>query len=263
MKRLISLLVMLISVSAYCQDSNLKILSDKIDLKEIDYAAIRKSRNHLEFSLFTGYGTNSMLSLKNLQDDALEGYTIPLMKTTSFPGYVNYTFRLGYGNSYMCNGLIGGLISTGSRSSYADYSGYITSDINCSAAFLGYYFAKELETFNIFDRECNVGFSLNLSFLYSRIRMEDNLNLYASSGSDYNENQSYDFNAIGGYSQPFAFFRCMFSKHLGFEIDAGGAVNLSTPLYYQKIRNKVEFYNEKRYVQWNGFRASVGLIAVF
>lgn len=213
-----------------------------------------------ELSVESGLGSYLMSDLKNLQNTIISKSEIPILKTTSFPSYFNYSIKYGILNNRGFAGYTGGFMSTGARSSISDYSGYYASDINCVALHIGYYSRKALANYQLLKRPVEIGYILNGSLLYSFVTMKDNLKLY---GIDELINESYTFNSMGVYTEPLFYATYMFSKHIGVELNAGGAISLSLPLYYEDSRNVVTIYDKSRFANWSGYRLSIGLISRF
>jgi len=236
----------LLPLNVWCQSKSLRSMND-------DY----------EVSLNAGYGSYMMLSLKDLQNSLLDNMGLPLIKTSSFPPYLNYSFKFGYNRGKSSSGIMGGIMSTGARSSLADYSGFYISDINCVAKYIGVYKRTYGKSFTVLNQSLVTGFSMNLAFLYSDITMSDHLRLYNPDDVDYDEMGTFVFNSFGLYTEPSFFVQHMFSRHVGVELNAGGALSLCTPLYYEKFNLDLYFYEQRRYVNWSGLRVSIGVIGVF
>lgn len=215
-----------------------------------------------EITLNSGYGSYLMLSLRDMQNSFLEESGLPLVKTSAFPPYVNYSIKIGRNGAKSSAGIVGGILSTGARSSLADYSGYFSSDINCVAKYVGIYKRNYVKSFTVLNRHLETGYSMNMAFLYSDITMSDHLRLY-STEVDYDEMGSVVFHSFGLYAEPTFFVQHMISRHLGLELNVGGACSLCTPLYYEKFTLDMNFYNQRRYVDWIGLRVSIGVISIF
>lgn len=215
-----------------------------------------------ELSVNIGYGSYLMSDLKDVQKLLLNTNDIPLKETTSFPGFINYSLRYGRRLKNYYEGFTAGFMSTGARSSLADYSGYILSDINCQAIYIGYYYQKEFYNTFFLKRSLEFGYNLNLSFIVSNVNMVDELNLYDNSSekNDIIQTNKYSFHAIGIYTEPLLYARYMIVKKIGIEINAGDALSLSSPLYYGQLKNYITINDQKRYVNWSGLRVSIGLV---
>lgn len=213
-----------------------------------------------ELSIQSGVGSYLMSNLKDLQSSIIANSEIPLLTTTSFPSYFNYSIKFGIFNNNSFIGYTAGLMSTGARSSISDYSGFYASDINCMAIHVGLYSRKAFGSVQLLKRPLEIGYLLNGSVIFSFVTLKDNLQLY---GYDEFVNDSYTFQSIGVYTEPMLYAAYMFNKHVGVELNAGGAVSLSSPLYYENIRNQVTIYDKKRFANWNGYRLSIGLIYRF
>lgn len=220
------------------------------------------SNSGYEIIVTTGVGTYSMSDLKEVQKLIIDNSEIPLQVTSSFPAYFNYSIRLGHKSNIASQGITAGLMSTGSRSSLADYSGYVYSDINCQAIYMGYYYQRGFYGASFFRQYIAFGYNVNLSFIGSGVDMNDKLILYdnAPENDDFVQTNKNTFNALGIYTDPSLYARYMFSKRFGIELNVGGAISFSTPLYFDKVKNYITVYDEKRFVNWSGVRLSVGIV---
>ena len=101
-------------------------------------------------------------------------------------------------------------MSTGSRSSLADYSGYVYSDINCQAIYMGYYYQREFYGASFFRQYIAFGYNVNLSFIGSGVDMNDKLILYdnAPENDDFVQTNKNTFNALGIYTDPVTISKC-------------------------------------------------------
>ena len=112
------------------------------------------------------------------------------------------------------------------------------------------------------DINSKMGGYVNLSFIGSGVDMNDKLILYdnAPEYDDFVQTNKNTFNALGIYTDPSLYARYMFSKRFGIELNVGGAISFSTPLYFDKVKNYITVYDEKRFVNWSGVRLSVGIV---
>jgi len=219
-----------------------------------------QNKNTYELSIGSGFGSYLMPNLKDLQNTIIRNSEIPLLKTTSFPSYFNYSLKFGYKKDNGYEGFTGGFMSTGARSSLSDYSGYYVTDINCVAIHFGYYFRKVFANYQLLNRPVEMGYMYNISSIYSFVTLTDNLQLYGY-GDVTNEN--YTFNSIGIYTEPMLYADYMFTKYIGLELCAGAGLSISSPLYYESIKNDVVIYDKNRFANWSGYRLSIGLISRF
>ena len=224
-------------------------------------SSIQNGSNY-ELSVTSGIGSYYMPDMKDLQNTIIRNSTgdIPLFKTTSFPSYFNYSIKYGLYNNSGYKGLTCGMMSTGARSSISDYSGFYYSDINCMAFHIGYYIRSSFANYHWLKRPLEIGYIVNCSFLYSYVTLKDNLQLY---GLDPLINGSTTLNSIGVYTEPMLYAAYWFSKYTGVELNAGGALSISSPLYFEKIKNEVVIFDKKRFANWSGYRISIGLITRF
>ena len=249
MRKIIFCIIMLLPVLLYAQTTG------KSDSTSKSYS--------YEISFESGFGSYLMSDLKDVQNTMISQSQsdIPLLKTTSFPPYFNYSIKFGsFNNKNTYAGFTSGLMSTGARSSLSDYSGYYVTDINCMALHIGYYRRTAFVNYQLLKRQLEIGYILNLSVLYSFVTLKDHLQLY---GSDALVKDSTTLNSIGVYTEPMLYATYMFSKHIGVEFNAGAALSISSALYYKNMKNDVVIYDKNRYANWSGYRLSIGLITRF
>lgn len=223
---------------------------------------VNTSNSGYEIIVTTGVGTYSMSDLKEVQKLLIDNSEIPLQETSSFPAYYNYSIRLGRKSNISSQGITAGIMSTGARSSLADYSGYVYTDINCQAIYMGYYYQRAFYGTSFFHQYIEFGYNVNLSFVGSGVDMHDKLNLYDNTpdNDDYVQTNKNTFNALSVYTDPSLYARYMFSKRFGIELNVGGAISFSTPLYFEKVKNYITIFDEKRFVNWSGLRLSAGIV---
>ncbi len=225
-----------------------------------DYSYSTQNSFDYEISIGSGFGSYWMPSLSDLQNTIIAKSDIPLFKTTSFPAYFNYSFKFGKKRDVGYSGMMGGVMSTGARSSVADYSGYYFSDINCSAAHFGYYSRQFFGKSKLLKFPVEIGYLLNCSALFSSVTCNENLQLYGINEAIVDESNT--FVSLGVYTEPMIFATCMFTKNIGIELSGGAALSVSRPLFYGDIRNSVSMYDKSRFANWSGYRLGISLISI-
>jgi hypothetical protein len=223
-------------------------------------SAGKSAESGYEIEVNTGYGSYLMPSLKDLQNYFVSyNNQLGAVKTVSFPDYYNYTVRVGRRNAQnnTYSGFVVGLMSTGARNSLADYSGIYNLDINCMGINFGLYEKRELKYYYLLNRPVRLGYILNGSIIYSFVNLKENISI-AGYGTAINDNNQ--LNSVGIYAEPVFYLNYMFVKNIGLELTAGVGGSISSPLYYQDIRNTVEINNKKLYANWSGYRLGAGIV---
>lgn len=257
-KTAVVLIILLGSAYGYCQKTgevNIVELKNKKGLYQPGVFS------KFEYAFTTGYGSYLMSDLIAVQKVLSGQIPLNVQLTTQFPPYVNYSFRYGERNGDGgFAGIKAGFMSTGARSSIADYSGYYYSDINCQAIHTGYYQRKRIKKYHFMKIPFETGYQWDISMIYSIVTLKENLKIY---GLDDEINGSNTLNSLGFYTEPELYLKGMFTKWLGLEVNAGGAISVSNGLYYQKMSNEVTIDGKKRYANWSGFRISAGVVMIF
>jgi hypothetical protein len=172
-----------------------------------------------------GYGTYRMTELKNLNNEFIESYVVPLATIDDFPGRIFFDFRIARPvNDNMDIGLIYQYHSTGSRMGYKDYSGstYVDQIVQSNLIGIGFryslYCKNRLELY--FDPDLFLALSkvgLINSIQIDSLELVDNLELSS-------ESIVAQLNFIVSYTILDHVFLAM---HLGCSGDIGGALHLA------------------------------------
>lgn len=211
----------------------------------------------MEIALSSGYGSYAMSSLKFFQSEAGKQGSIQLYETTTFPPFWNYNLRIGFKvTEKIYAGNIFGFMSTGARSSVADYSGFFFSDINMLGIKEGLFLKYQLYETKVANKPLAVSLMTDISILYTTAQFTDSLKIYDTS---ITESFRTRFNSIGLYTEPLLILNYEIIPHLNLEIGAGGALNHNLPLYYQNFSNSMKYKNRKIRPNWSGFRLQAGI----
>ncbi len=223
-KKLITILLLVISISVFGQEWS--------------------------FGAKFGMGSYNMLDLKNLQNYRLRQTNLPLKTTESYPVSPVYNAEIGLRKVLYLDkiGLFYTFSSTGSRSTVSDYSGRMDLDALVNGNQLGLSFLKN--TFE--NKDLSYGIYLEASYLFSSLKIEDNLVL--TSPSKFTENETYRFNSKGigaelGMAAEYRLSPFSFQLNLGYLHDFSGKLYLDG-----KKDQWLAVENSELKTEWSGFR---------
>jgi hypothetical protein len=140
------------------------------------------------FELSGGLGTFKMETLKGLNQDlntdATQRLKLNTQITDNFPAFLWYNLEIkrNFNNKYNFGGVFG-LVSTGSRISYADYSGKYSLDNNVYGINLGFVYDFLYE----FDDNINYDFGIESGVIFSNLTSKEKYTI---------ENIAQEFNYV-------------------------------------------------------------------
>ncbi|MCP4313765.1 MAG: hypothetical protein GY790_21130 [Bacteroidetes bacterium] len=166
-----------------------------------------------------GLQVSRMDDLKYLQGLILETYPIPGKVTSSFPpftmlslGYINQwypTIRIGAGYSFS---------TTGGKSNYSDYSGYVTSTINAVSHRVGGFVSHSVLDADWFELSVFGRVRIN----YTIIDIKTSISALGASSYNKNSYSSLSPGGSAGLEFLFHFNEISFGAEGGYEADIPG-----------------------------------------
>lgn len=204
-------------------------------------------------SIGSGIATYSMKSLKNFDQSivATDFMGLKPSLTDNFPPYVYYHGEASYTNNKTIYGISITHGSTGSRTTYGDYSGKIFRDN------LVRYNAIGLRLGQVFVSKKNFIISANAraSGIFNRLRVKERLDIAGSSIENSTRYHSLNFGLMPFFSGEYIFNKIFISFDIGYEYQITGRlfVNNEDKLYI------VDQNNNEIYIDGRGVRAIVNL----
>jgi hypothetical protein len=210
--------------------------------------------SQVEVHFNPGYGAYQMEALKNLQEDYVESFDLPLRVMDSYPAFYNYQVQVAIPDGYGKWGPIVGMATTGSRVSYGDYSGTLIRDEWLKTRQVGLFYEINAWEIKPFSLDVSLQAMVNFSS-YKAIAKID------LTDADDPLEQVLEGNARGYGIQPNLVFHYRHEPFLvgvqaGYHYGEGGII------YADKKRDQPiqSFYtNEKLRPSWNGWRAGLSL----
>lgn len=210
-----------------------------------------------ERALQIGSGTYLMSSLRQLQDDIKgQPWPVPMTTTSSFPPYFTFEFKLGKSKKNMIRGGFLRLESTGSRLSFSDRSGFITSDQIVTGIMGGAYFKIPLSVPEQFDlkKDPHFYYEIKLGLMLNHVEFIDEVNIYGNSSKSSLEAISLGAFSINSVAYSVPYKRLNFAPFVGVLIDP-----------YQRTLHLIESRKailrdsdgDDIKTRWLGFRAGI------
>lgn len=215
------------------------------------------SENKIRVSFRPVYGTYSMNSMKNLQnellDDAASATNVPFSITDNFPGYFGYEISLGMNVKSFEFGLQFASRSTGGRFSYSDYSGRFLID--------NYLISKEI-TVHV-GRKISKSDKIELFFgAIGGLAFTDHTlsSTFQLEGEDEFK-ERYQFSSSNIIVGPNISFRFFPIKYVFIDVNARYDLHLAGKLEYNQSEGNYLKNNDNKEVkaEWNGIRGGLGI----
>lgn len=133
-------------------------------------------KNHVYISAYVGHGSYSMNGLKKVHKQFLSLYGIAAIPNSNFPAYPLYGISIArkYDNARF--GVDFEFMSTGARSSLADYSAQFTSDFVCRGYKFGLFLEKEIGYRFPKAEKLEFGYVIEAGAITTKMDYEANLN---------------------------------------------------------------------------------------
>lgn len=171
------------------------------------------------FKFGAGLATYRMDDLKYLQEDILGTYPVEGKITSSFPPYTAASITL-YKQIYDHLGVGGGysFSTTGGKSSYADYSGQIYTEMSASSHRLGAYIAYMLSG----GERLELSLTGRLDANYTSLSIESYYTIYNYSNGLSNQYRSLSPTATVGSELMYKLQNFALGMELGYMVDLKG-----------------------------------------
>lgn len=228
-QKLICSVLLLISGSAHCQVTDL--------------------------SFGANYGGFNMSEVRQLQNEIKSQISLPVKEISSFPSFVGYEGKVTVHFSRLRIGVIGGVNSTGSRLSYADYSGSLEYNQLAKITHIGFITEFKLKR----DSSSTVQpyFSIQLEKGWTRFDIQEKIVVNGS--SLVNENPV--FRSRHTTIQPGFGIRKSLSYVLFISMYASYLIDSAT--FLEDLRDKDIKLLDQNFqpvsVNWSGFRIGITL----
>ncbi len=206
------------------------------------YSPFLTYSQNLSFEYSVGYGTYQLEDIRNLQNSMVN--YLGLKITDCFPNYVTHTAALGLVSDQNYLGTNFSYLTTGGRLHRADYSGSYTADIIMNGYRLGAFYRY---SFNTGFSPLNFYLQISPGFLFSKLRMTEQLTVYSESIEEINE-----LSGLGLYLEPSIGVTYRFTNWLHLSLGAGYEADLFGTLYLSNQETNIK-------ANWNGFRFYGGL----
>jgi len=134
-------------------------------------------KNNVYVSAYVGYGSYSMYGMRRLQNDLIALSGLNATPNSDFPPFWLYGISISQKYDSSIFGFDLESMSTGARSSIADYSGQFISDFRCSGFKLGVFIEKDLSYKVKKLKELSFGYRIEAGGLGSNVFQQSQITI--------------------------------------------------------------------------------------
>lgn len=222
--RIFTILILLSAVTNTLKPQKNEVFSSRIKMWN---DVIEK--NYVYMSAYVGHGSYSMNGLKKVHEQFLSLYGIEAMQNSNFPAYPLYGLSVSrkYDNSLF--GLNMEYMSTGARSSLADYSAQFTSDFVCKGYKLGFFLEKDINYKFSKIEKLEFGYIIEAGSIVSKIQHDALLDY-----SNYNitdETLKMELSTTSPYIEPTILARWPLTETIFLQVNTSFFVDFPASFY--------------------------------
>jgi hypothetical protein len=213
---------------------------------------------HLNLGYQIGFGTYSMNSLKNINDQISESLPFDSKVIDNFPRYLYFRPSVCLESAKHTIGFIWTFQSTGSRISAKDFSGEYRFDTKVRSTAPGIY--GDIKIFS--HKKSRLCIYSIVGLVFSKLNTHEFVTLKSGQG----ENQSIDFKALNYFLEP----GVVYSYSIGsfsVGLNAGYFITFGSQAFYRDDNKKNTLYDSKNQQDvrpdWNGIRAGFSILYSF
>ncbi|MBN2767031.1 MAG: hypothetical protein JXR27_11720 [Paludibacteraceae bacterium] len=205
-------------------------------------------KNHVYISAYVGHGSYSMNGLKKVHEQFLSLYGIAAIPNSNFPPYPLYGIsiarkydnaRFGFDFEYM---------STGARSSLADYSAQFTSDFICKGYKFGIFLEKEIGYRFPKAEKLEFGYVIEAGAITTKMDYEANLNYSPPEIND--EKLMIEAEGTSLFAEPALLARWPLTRTSFLQLNAGFFFDFPVEFY-------MTYHVPQTSISWFGYRVKL------
>lgn len=209
--------------------------------------------NDVFLSVHVGYGSYSMYGMRRVQKDLIIMSGLNATPNSDFPAFWLYGISLSQKYDSSKFGFNFESMSTGARSSIADYSGLYISDFKCRGYKLGVFIEKDLSFKIKTIKNLSFGYHIEAGGIGSNVVYQSQIKI----------NNMDEETSIGGFSllsvspfiEPFLFAKWQIENKTFIQFSTGFMLDFLT----SSINNSSSSSAEDQ-IGWAGYRIKLGLI---
>ena len=208
-------------------------------------------KNDVYVSAYVGYGSYSMSSMRKLQNDFIVASGLPAVANSNFPPYWLYGISISQKYDDSLFGFDFESMSTGARSSIADYSGQFISDFKCSGLKLGFFVEKDFPFRLERIKGLRFGCHLEAGGLSSNVNQQTQIVI-----NDLDQGTStrqLQFKSVAPFLEPTLFTKGEINNKTILQFSIGYMIDIPVDV---QISYSLPGYQ----VSWAGYRIKLGLV---
>lgn len=227
---------------------------------------------NITVSYYAGYGTYRMGDMKDMLNEtekAFKSLGLDGRIINNFPGYFNQTIQAGYSIKEHHFGLEYGLMSTGGKVGYSDYSGSMNDEINAKANKLGLFYKYHFYNQKVGKNWLSFFATVSPGVIFSEMEMIEDIHILLPSmtGLNVDKNEKARFEATSFYVEPQLGISFRFLNYFSAQLSAGYDIGINRNLKGKSGIISDEWGNQfnvsgvelNSKMDWSGFRANAGI----
>jgi hypothetical protein len=228
-----------------------KAQQNNLESKQLKVWGEMMHENNVYVSVYAGYGSYSMYGMRRLQNELIALSGLNATPNSDFPPFWLYGITVSQKYDYSRFGFELESMSTGARSSIADYSGQFISDFRCSGLKLGVFIEKDL-SFKVKKlNELSFGYRFEAGGLSSSVLQQSQITI--NNLDEGTATGTIKLVSIAPFFEPSIFAKWNIEKKTFIQFSAGYMLDIPTSLQFS--------YSMSEYrIGWAGYRLKLGLI---
>lgn len=211
-------------------------------------------KNNVYISAYMGYGSYSMTSLRELQKKIVISSGMNATPNSNFPSYWLYGLSVARKYDYSRFGFDLEFMSTGARSSVADYSGQYVSDFRCSGIKLGFFYENDLSFKFSGIKNLSFGYRLEAGGLSSDVYQQSQISLIDIDQG--NKIRKLHLISIAPFFEPAILAKFQIEKKTFIQMSTGFLLDIPLGLQFNYAQPEYQ-------IGWAGYRIKLGLVQQF
>lgn len=210
-------------------------------------------KNHVYVSAYVGHGSYSMYGMRRLQHDLVVQSGLQASANSDFPPFWLYGLSISQKYDASKFGFNVESMSTGARSSIADYSGQFISDFRCRGLKLGVFIEKDLSFKIKGNNGLSFGYRLEAGGLSSTVLQQTQITIIGlEEGAMTN---TLKLISIAPFLEPAFFAKWQLDRKTMLQLSAGFMLDIPSDFRFDYYSSSPEYK-----IGWAGYRVKLGLV---
>lgn len=213
-------------------------------------------KNNIYVSAYMGSGSFSMYGMRRLQKDLVTSSGLNAIVNSDFPSFLTYGISISEQFDQSRFGFDLESMSTGARSSIADYSGQYTSDFICSGLKLGVFIEKN---FRLKINGCNdlsFGYRLEAGGIGSEVIQQSQIIIYNLDQGT--QTAKLNLVSVALFFEPTIYANWQILRKTTLQLSTGYMLDIPPVIRFGYYSSSSEYQ-----IGWAGYRIKLGLIKQF